>query len=223
MGHRTFSDVAEPNDGVWTWTDVANLMVMFECLRTLTNNFQRIYLYDVWVTAYSTPYPGPGTMSVQPIVIMEPPSGLFYVDIYITDVTLFWGYEFIVTFDPAVLAPLEYMSYGPFVSALPSEIGADYVAVAYKTYDGDPTGFTGNTPVTRIYFTVAGTGSCVLALTKHNGADIYGGAIEFIGVDGYYNQVPPVPEFPLGLGIVMLLIPALPAVYLWRIRKKERD
>ncbi len=32
---------------------------------------------------------------------------------------------------------------------------------------------------------------------------------------------PPVPEFPLGLGLLMLMAPAIPIVYLWRIRKKE--
>jgi hypothetical protein len=153
---------------------------------------------------------------------MEPAGGLLYVDLYVTDVTQMWGYEFVLHFDPTLLAPLEYMSYGPFISALPSEIAADYVAVAYKTYDGDPTGFTGSTPITRIYFAVAGTGyGCVLELTKWGAADVFGNVLELSPRNGFYNQ--PSPEFPLGLGIVMLLIPALPAVYLWRIRKKERD
>ncbi|MFQ5822363.1 MAG: hypothetical protein ACE5I5_20505 [Candidatus Heimdallarchaeota archaeon] len=38
-------------------------------------------------------------------------------------------------------------------------------------------------------------------------------------VDGHYN-VPPVPEFPLGVGLMIMLAPAIPIVYLWRLRKK---
>jgi hypothetical protein len=36
----------------------------------------------------------------------------------------------------------------------------------------------------------------------------------------YIGGIPVVPEFPLGLGFVMLLAPAIPIVYLWRTRKK---
>jgi hypothetical protein len=31
---------------------------------------------------------------------------------------------------------------------------------------------------------------------------------------------PPIPEFPLGLGLMMAIAPAIPIVYLWRTRKK---
>jgi hypothetical protein len=39
-------------------------------------------------------------------------------------------------------------------------------------------------------------------------------------VDGSYN-VPVVPEFPLGLGIIMALAPIIPIVYIWRLRKNK--
>jgi hypothetical protein len=32
---------------------------------------------------------------------------------------------------------------------------------------------------------------------------------------------PPVPEFPLGLGILMALAPMIPIVYIWRLRKNK--
>jgi len=38
--------------------------------------------------------------------------------------------------------------------------------------------------------------------------------------DAYYIKVPVVPEFPLGLGLAMLLTTAIPVVYVWRTRKK---
>ncbi len=34
-------------------------------------------------------------------------------------------------------------------------------------------------------------------------------------------EPPPIPEFPLGLGLMVAMAPAIPIVYLWRTRKKE--
>ena len=34
------------------------------------------------------------------------------------------------------------------------------------------------------------------------------------------EKPPPIPEFPLGLGLMMAIAPAIPIVYLWRTRKK---
>jgi hypothetical protein len=118
------------------------------------------------------------------------------------------------------------MSYGPFISALPSELGQDYIAVAYKTYDGDPVGFTGSTPLARVWFGEINPGSsCDIPFSTTAPptlANIFGAQIPITWVGGAYNKAGPVPEFPLGLTLVMLLIPALPVVYLWRVRRKER-
>jgi hypothetical protein len=35
-----------------------------------------------------------------------------------------------------------------------------------------------------------------------------------------FKHTEPVPEFPLGLGLIMLLAPIIPVAYLWRLRKK---
>ena len=35
------------------------------------------------------------------------------------------------------------------------------------------------------------------------------------------EKPPPVPEFPLGVGLMIAIAPAIPIVYLWRTRKKE--
>jgi hypothetical protein len=37
--------------------------------------------------------------------------------------------------------------------------------------------------------------------------------------DGNYN-IPGTPEFPLGIGFIMILAPAIPVLYLWRTRRK---
>jgi hypothetical protein len=40
-------------------------------------------------------------------------------------------------------------------------------------------------------------------------------------IDGDYNAGP-VPEFPLGIGVLMALAPMIPIIYLWRTRPKRR-
>lgn len=40
-------------------------------------------------------------------------------------------------------------------------------------------------------------------------------------VEGGHYGSPPIPEFPLGLGIIMMLTPAIPIIYLWRRRRWE--
>jgi len=146
-----------------------------------------VYLNEVWITAYSTSYPEPGTMSVQPPTIAGLASGdLFYVDMYATAVTKLWGYQFVIDFDPTIVTPVEYFSYSPFVSALPSEIGPDYVAISYKTYDGDSVGFTGNTPIARIYFVVVSNGTSPLALRNTQAADVYGNLVVLTPIGGWF-------------------------------------
>lgn len=39
-------------------------------------------------------------------------------------------------------------------------------------------------------------------------------------MDAYYVKVPAAPEFPFGLGVIMMIAPAVALMYLWRTRKK---
>jgi hypothetical protein len=41
-------------------------------------------------------------------------------------------------------------------------------------------------------------------------------------VTSYYGSAPPAPEFPFGLGVVMMIAPAVALMYLWRTRKPRR-
>jgi len=41
-------------------------------------------------------------------------------------------------------------------------------------------------------------------------------------VDGGHYGTPPAPEFPLGIGLIMAMAPAIPLAYLWRTRKRRR-
>jgi hypothetical protein len=223
---RVFSQQSEPNGNGWTWNDLAGLRVRVEINLVGTNNNQRVYLYEVWATVYSTPFPQANTMSVQtPVVAALPVTSVFYVDVYVVGpVANMWGFTTIITFDPNIIYPSEYMVYGPFVLANPSEIGPDYVSVSYGTYNGDPTGFTGNTPIVRIWFDVLADvpsppGYIPLTMTKAEAADVYGAVIPLTAVSGIYGT-PPTPEFPIGLAPILLLAPLVPVAYIWRLRKK---
>ena len=41
-------------------------------------------------------------------------------------------------------------------------------------------------------------------------------------IEGGHFCPPPVPEFPLGIGLVMAMAPAIPLAYLWRTRRRRR-
>lgn len=53
---------------------------------------------------------------------------------------------------------------------------------------------------------------------------VYWAHLDSVTTDIFLSQKgepePPVPEFPLGLGLMMAVAPAIPIVYLWRTRKK---
>jgi hypothetical protein len=45
--------------------------------------------------------------------------------------------------------------------------------------------------------------------------------LDAVSTDIIVSPPPQVPEFPLGLGMIMLLAPVIPLAYLWRLRKKR--
>jgi hypothetical protein len=186
---RPFTNVAKPDVGNWTWTDLANVKIGFETRVVGTNSFRRIYLHEIWITAYSTPYPETSTISVQPPIIWGLPAGNpFYVDIYVANVTHMWNYEILLKFNPIVLTATAWHNYDPFVAvAAPSGIWPDYVFLRYETYEGDPVGFTGNAPVVRVYFQInVATGSPLHFESVHL-EDVQGNPFTLTTVDGYYR------------------------------------
>jgi len=223
QGHRAWAMVTEPNDGVWDWIDIGNVHVVIETDPgpNMFEDFVYMYVYEVWLTIYTGPLP-PAGMSVQPPVIEDfgPQGNVFFIEIYLTDVVKFWGYQFVVYFDPAVMRCLQYFSYGPFNSPGPSGIGPDYVAVAYSSYFGDPVGLTGSGPVARIYLQLmTAAGTSVLDLEGVVGVDTDGNAVVVDVYDGMFSTGS-LPEFPLGLSAVLMLAPMIPIVYIWRLRRK---
>lgn len=220
----------EPNDGTWTWEDIAALEVRFETRINGAEDVISYELFEVWLSIYPAPIPPSSTgLSVQPSVIQSFPLGeTFFLDLYVTNVVNMWGYEIHLSYDTTVLTATEYYTYSPFGTYWPSEINdtAGTVSIAMSSYMGDPTGYTGSTPLCRIYFTLDADGSSTIDL----GVEGTGTKLTKVGAipiphtsyDGWIGTgAPPIPEFPLGIGILMALAPIIPIVYIGRLRKNK--
>jgi len=192
--NRAWSNQAEPNDGAWSWTDIGNVRIVVETDQVTDNDTQRIYIYEVWLSVYSGPLPPDETaLSVQPSVVSGSVGTPFFVDVYVTDVTMMWGYQFIVNFDPAFIFAIDYFSYHPFNLVQPSQINPDNVTIVRGTWFGDPIGFTGSTPVARIYFVPTLGGTVLLDLHgPFDGSelpDVNGIKIAHVDVDGAFTTI----------------------------------
>jgi len=223
QSQRTWSNMPEPTDGVWDWIDISMVRIRVETALVGNEDFAKISLYEVWLTVYEGTFPpaGPGLSAQPPTIAPLGQDDYFFVDIYVTDVTKMHGFQYIIYYDTTVLTAKDFWSYNPFALAAPSGIDdvAGWVSVAFSSFMGDGTGFTGDTPAVRIYFTVdnpVGTASPYFETVVMS--DVYGDAITPIYVTGFaYGAV---PEFPFGLSAVMLLAPLIPLAYIWRTRRR---
>jgi len=200
QAHRPWHNQPEPNDGVWSWTDISNIRVRIETQAVGANDMRRIFIHEVWVTVYQGTLPpgAPGNVvfSVQPPQVASPDlfpylEG-FFVDIYVGGAQNMFGYEIQINYEPAVLTALDYFSYNPFNTYVLSEIDdiVGYVRIFFVTYAGDPVGFTGSSPMARIYFFVNDFGISTLHFTIAGGFDVFGNPITITTQDGFFNNVP---------------------------------
>ncbi len=119
------------------------------------------------------------------------PGSIFYIDVNVTDAVDLWGYTIVLSFDPTILLPTDYMSYAPFVLAWPSEIGYDYVTMSYSMQLGDKDGVNGFALLARIDFMVVGTGWSDLDLHDSVYLDVEGVAMPHEDVDGLFANIEP--------------------------------
>ena len=47
---------SEPNDGLWSWTDVSNVFIRFQSDLVSTAESREIRIYEVWATVYDKPF-----------------------------------------------------------------------------------------------------------------------------------------------------------------------
>jgi len=86
------------------------------------------------------------------------------VPVTVADVSDLWGFQFILSYDPTVMMATSYVVATIFSEPAPSEIGADYASIAASMPFGELSGFSGSMVVATVYFTIMGTGGCVLDL-----------------------------------------------------------
>ena len=193
QGHRAWSNVTEPNDGVWDWTDIGNVRIVIEMDQIDYEDFQHIWIYEVWLTIYTGPPPPPGISVQPPGVLFLSNETIFFVEVYVRDVTKLYGYQFNLHFDNSSVLAISYFSYGPFNYGFPSEIYPDRVAISYCSYGGDMEGLTGFGPIARIYFQVVAVyGRSLLDLEPVAGGpiltDVNGDPIPVDVYDGYFRN-----------------------------------
>jgi len=183
---------------------------------------------------------------VAPITELDPimyTPGTFFVDIYLKNIPPMAGWEATFTFNTTALTPSTAFTYYPWTFTYAKDLidAEAYVHLSFAITDSaNPyvdTGLPGTFPIARVYFQVDPANPLDPSPTKlvvgpsplHWDTqrifkfDNPGGTVHYpvTPYDGLYG-VGVVPEFPLGLGILMMLAPAVAIGYLWRTRPKKK-
>jgi len=146
-------------------------------------------------------------MVIAPNVLDETlePGSYFDVFVCVDDVTHLWGYQFVMSFDPAYLYIDNFERLAPFTMNWPSEMGSDYVSIAASYPFGEHDGLSTTEPVA-----VARIGFYVQDYTTGTPLDLHdvvltntGGAKLYVGVeDGSFANVIPNAQIALDTGFV---------------------
>ena len=96
------------------------------------------------------------------------PMTMFSINITVADVEEMFAFQFMLNFDPYILMALSFSSYYPFTEQWPSEIGLDYVSVAFSAKAGQPDRLTtvDPEPIAKIDFVVLDYGRSILYLSN---------------------------------------------------------
>jgi hypothetical protein len=224
-GTETWKDVKDPNDLVWSWSDIANIQVVVACGNIGGGGAKYLDENEVWVTVY---YYSPPTLYVDPTSTTKGVTESFAIDINITGFTAgnwsggVYGWEFKLKYDGTLLNGTG-ITEGAYLGANGTTTfwkilyfnDATGLAWSTCTLIGDVAGKTGGGILATVSFDVKATGSCALDLnfTKLSGYDfpnkrIY--TISHTAVDGTFQTTAGVPEFPYGaaleIGIAAVLV-----------------
>lgn len=165
---RAFAQVARPGGGAWTFTDISTLSIRITATQGggawsgVVASF-----FDVWLTIYEPPLPPAAStaVSVQPLAVYGMlPGNTFFVDVYVQDVSSLSGYEFTMSFDPTMLTFIDAFSYWPWTDVVVTPGTGQVNLLATAVTPTSDTGFTGNSPMGRFYFSVDAWGTSKLDL-----------------------------------------------------------
>jgi hypothetical protein len=175
---QPFAQITEPNDGVWSWDDIASLKVRvyYTKVGSYVLTEMTMNIWEIWATVYPMPLPPEAspTVSVQPSGVggVTPNPGvtwmgnIMYVDVYVQGVTALAGYEFTMQYDNSILSYADSFSYWPWVDVVTTPDDASGLVNIVATAEPPvvDVGFTGNSPMARVYFTVLASGTSNLNL-----------------------------------------------------------
>lgn len=229
LGTYTWFSRSEPNDGVWSWTDIQNIYVLFTTDRSRGADGFVVNVYEVWVTVtYRAP-----TLYVDPTSLTV--SAPFTIDINITNMEDLYAWEFNVTYDTSILTATNVQE-GPFLNASGTKTSqfnktiddANGWVYAYCSLIGDVVGTSGGGVLANITFSIDSTGTSSLDL--HNSKLVEYDFIakksynyppyHLVEVDGSVTTTA-VPEFPLGAAMEIALVAVIIYV-LWRHKREPK-
>nr|MDO8135376.1 dockerin type I domain-containing protein [Candidatus Njordarchaeum guaymaensis] len=52
----TWSNITEPNDGIWSWDDLSNIVIRFETDVVANGDDREVRVYEIWATIYDKPF-----------------------------------------------------------------------------------------------------------------------------------------------------------------------
>jgi hypothetical protein len=134
------------------------------------------------------------TLRAPEVLMPYEPMDIMSVDISVSHVERLYGFEFILTFDPAVLMAVDYSANYPFIEEWPSEIGWGYVSLAFAAGPENPDGLTasGNADIATIDFIVLDYGWSPLDLgetTLSQITDLGAVALYHVVSDGLFANI----------------------------------
>ena len=162
---QTWHNPPEPLDGTWTWGDIANLELTVED-ELVTDDAKTLYIYEIWLSVYPLPLPPSASTacSIQPVCVDpielwgDPWVDVIFVDVYVKDIELLAGWEFVLHYNSSVLEAMEGWVYWPFTDTAWIDMSvAGIVNMASSIDTTSPlvdTGWNGSSPLARIYFSV---------------------------------------------------------------------
>lgn len=241
VGHdeatEVWTDVFEPNDGTWTWTDIENLRFVVSSGNPGTGGTKVFEEYEVWAEIF---YINEPTLYVDPTSTTGlAVDSVFSVDINITDFAAgnwsggVYGWEFKLGYDNTLLNGS--LTTGVTEGTYLSSAGSTYFNVlnfsdalglvwitCTLTYDVHGQNGTGVLATIPFKVKAAGSGTLDLYGTKLAGYDyphkrIY--SIPHTAVDGSFQAAGAVPEFPFGAALEIAL--AVVIVYAWWTRRRK--
>lgn len=239
LSTRTWTSVAEPNDGTWSWAEISNIKFRVAIsAKSGSSSDTYIDVYEAWVTVNLTPPTAPD-VSVDPT--SQSVSAPFSIDINITNANNLYGWEFKLNYTTSFITATS-VAVGPFLNNTAGtantygnviELNDTYTATigrvwVTQTMTGHRCGATGNGVLATIYFSADANGVATLDLhdvylVGYNctgDRSVYTITLGTVN-DGSVTVTGAVPEFSLGLAMEIGLAVAVFYVW-WRNKHKSK-